>query len=204
MLALVRKPTHPASAIVKNGSTGSAIVTPVAARNRDPRRVLSGKESSRLLAEFQLLDKCLEEILLLPDVHRVFGDLLEIGLVPAFPERFIDRLHIAHLAKENDLASQLASVLFEILFLLRIDPDRGPADGPMARRRPGQRLGDEHRGVRLRHARPRVQLPPAHAKLTPVLKMGITASHGRELVARPLVGTLQIRRAGQPRPDPIH
>src|SRR5579864_5909104 len=73
----------------------------------------------------------------------------------------------------------------------------------VTRRRPRQRLCDKNGRIRGRHAHPCIQLPPAHAELAPVFEVGIRASHGRELIARPLVGLFEIRRSRQSRPDSI-
>src|SRR5208283_1649426 len=53
------------------------------------------------------------------------------------------------------------------------------------------------------HPYPGVELLPAHAKLTPVFEMGVAATHSRQLIARPLVGPVQVGRTGKARANAI-
>ena len=204
MLALIGEPAHARSAVVENCSARSTIVPTIAARHYDSSRVLLGEESSSLLAKFQPLDKCREEIFMLAHVYWKFHLGLQIRVVTPLPERLIDWLHLAHLAKENNLPLQLPLVFLEILFVFGVNPNRLPALRPVGRRRPRQGLRDEHRSVRRGHANPCIQLPPSYAELAPVFQVRIRATHRGQLIACPLVRLLQIRRPGQPRPDAIH
>ncbi len=108
MLALISKPAHARSTVVENCSARPAIIPAIPARHYDSRRMLLGKESSSLLAEFQPLDKCREEIFMLSHVYWKLDMGLQIRVVTPLPERLIDWLHLAHLAKENNLPLQLS------------------------------------------------------------------------------------------------
>jgi hypothetical protein len=127
---LVGEPAHAATTIIEDRSPGAAIGSAIAAWNHDACGMLSGKELPSLLTEFQLLDELLKKILPLSDVHRIFGGLLQIGVVTPLEQRLVDGLHVAHRAKEDDLSRQLPFVLFEIFLICRIDPNRVPTDGP--------------------------------------------------------------------------
>src|SRR4051812_40157077 len=187
VFALVREPSHARTAVIENRAAGTAIVSTITARHYDPGSMLLRKELSCLLPEFQTADEVLKELLPLPNMNWIFHRLLQVRFIATLPQRLVYGLHIAHRPEKDDLPREFPLVLLKLFFIFRIDPDGLAAHRSMAGWRPGQRLRNEHRRVGRRHPHPRIQLPPAHPELAPVLQMRVRASHGRELIARPLI-----------------
>src|SRR5579871_3827508 len=162
MLTLVGEPAHARSAIVKNRSAGTAAVAAITTRNHNSRGMFFREELARLLAKLEALDEVREEVSMIAHMYRIIGHLLQIGIFITFEERLVDRLHISHRPKEDDLSRQLSFVLLQIFLVVRIDPNSVSTHRAMARRRPRQRLRDEYRRIRRRHTYPRIQLPPTN------------------------------------------
>src|SRR5947209_15277117 len=119
-------------------------------------------------------------------------------------ERFVDRLYLAHLAIQNNLACELALVFFEILLVFDIDPGCRSIYSAVGRWRPGGCLRDEDGRVGRRHTNPAVELLPSHAEFAPIFKPGVAASHCGKLIASPLVRAFGVRRTCETRADPVH
>src|SRR5690348_4146812 len=73
VLTLVSKPSHARTAIVENGSSGSAVIASIPAGDNDSSGMLGGEKCSCLFAEGQPLDELLDEVFALADVHGIFG-----------------------------------------------------------------------------------------------------------------------------------
>ncbi len=137
------------------------------------------------------------------------GDLVagEIGeglLVVALGERLLLRLDLAGLAENQDLAGELPLLLLQVFLLRQLDLDRRRAQGPVRPGAPGQRQREELGEVRRQHPHRRDLVAPAAPEGLPRLQVRVGEPPVRELLARPVVGPLHVRRPRQARADLVH
>src|SRR6516164_9134955 len=188
LLVLVRPGPESRTVVIKNRSTGSAAIFAIAARQNHCEHTLVREKLPQFLLEFHSLHISLQKGLEICRPDRVLLELLQFGVVVAGEQRLVHRLDLAHLAQQDNLSTELALVRIEILFFLDVCPDGPRAHCAPSCRRPGRRLGNEHGLVRRGHSHPRIFLLPRHSELAPVLEVRVAAAHGRQLIARPLVG----------------
>src|SRR5580704_4038958 len=161
VLALIAEPSQAAAAVNKDRSARAAAIPAVAARENHCQRMLLGQKLRNLLPQLKSFHELRSEMSRLWN-EWIFHNLGQVLIVHTLKERLVHRLDFAHFAQQNHFASNLSFVFIEVLFLLDVHPYRWPAYSPIARGRPGCGLGDEHCGIRRSHARPGIELLPAH------------------------------------------
>jgi hypothetical protein len=194
--------------VVEDGAAGAAAIAGVAAGLNDRGNFFVVEELRDLVEQAEALKTRAHASL---DVRReaaaggdgVVGDLGQGGIGLALEEGAFDGRYVAHGAEEDDLSGELALVLVEVGVLLNVDEDHVAGDGAGRGRGPRGGLEDEDGGVRRDHAGPGVELLPAEAELAPVFEVGVLKADLGEGVAGPLIGLLQIGRAGEARADAV-
>ena len=170
----------------------------------DDRRLLLGEELVRGAAQLVTTDELVPRVAGRPPGHLVLDDLGQRLFVVARQVRFGVRRDLADVAPEHDLPGDLALVLVEVVLGFRVDVHDGRLHDAVGAGSPGLRQRQQFRVIRGDHAdRARLVLPSATER-TPALEVGIREAPLGQLRLRPLVGFLQLRSAGQARPDPVH
>ena len=164
--------------------------------------VLIGEE----LLEFTLEAEALRELLPHGGVRSAWAsgsaagnlkqcELRQFGVVVALEHWLFDRLRCSRLADQHDLACQFALVFLEVgggcgHQLHHLAPERA-----VRSRCPGFRQSKELHVIGRDHADLAELVGPTAAESAPGLHVGVDHAPFGELVARPLVGLLHIRRA---------
>ena len=199
--------------VIENGPSRAGAVLSVAAGLDDRSHFFVGKELGDAVDQPQPIQALLHPRLHFRRQssgsaracrHGKLSNVFEVLIGIALEERLLYWRNFAHGPEQNHLAFQLAFVLIEILFRLDVDVDHVAGNRPRCRRRPRRGLYDQHRGVWSHHARPGVELLPAHAELAPIFQMRILQADLGERVARPCIGLAQVGRSRQPGTNPIH
>ena len=108
-----------------------------------------------------------------------------------------------HRSNQHNLSGQLALVLLQILHILNVEIDSLSRHRTLGRGGPRRSLRHQRLWIGRYHPDPRVDLLPTHAELAPVLQVRILQANLRQRIARPRICLRHVRRARQPRPDPV-
>ena len=168
------------------------------------RDFLISPEFAQLLAQRALFHEVFAiEIATLSAGNFVVGDFGQAFFVVAAHLRRLMRLDLRISAEEHDRALELAAILVHVLIFFDLHGYGFGANGAICSRRPRHRDGDQRGNVRLRHARADKLLRPAAAKRAPAFQVRVLQPPRGELIARPFVGALHLRRAGQARANAV-
>ena len=110
---------------------------------------------------------------------------------------------LADRARQHDRALELALVLGEVGLGLGVEVDDRRLERAVGAGRPRLGVADQRDALGLDHLRREPLERPAAAERPPGLEVGVRQPPAGQLVARPLVGPLHVRRAGEPRPDHV-